>query len=252
MVRRRALNAVLSGFDSHCPCQKRNVMLAFDSNKNYQYLIDYSDVGEYDCEAEGCDSICRCYSISDVIIKLDISGYINICDANSIGNSDLEKAIDMLYVLRSIDKDSFNVNWSRSWYGDEVDEVLLNANPNDDASFNIMSLRERLDWLMWFEYGELFNAYTENTKLGFERILASDIVPSSNKNLDRKRVDFYSKLYEQDYLLQRAGKWFPAPIVIKEPAQKGKFKYKLIDGRHKFAAHQEANKKKISVIVLSK
>lgn len=206
--------------------------------------VDY--IREYNCKSSGCGDICRCSSIVETRVEdINISlitdrVYYNIFD-NSL-SSKRSSIIDSLLLdtntyidLYTIDRafrsrklylpNSWTVNISKGYYGEEIESVVVKPNIARDLEDILekalsLHLRERIEYLLILEYGYILPELA-NKNYKIITVSKSDIIFGSNihlKKVIKKDLNHYS---DNRYHGIRG-------IVIK----KGE-KYKLIDGYHR-------------------
>ena len=202
---------------------------------NYEY--------SYDCEANNCDSICRCGRMEDVYIKPNsideeqvIDGIINnifstINKKILLDNEILEYCIERILRRCNLgDESNYYVDYGPSYYGDEINCVSLQnigILSNKIAMMFSKSPLELIKFVLEDEYGYLIES-VEKAKNCFIKIVSSNklVIPNkrySNK-LDSKKIEKY-----KDYK-------YPIGIYVKNYK-----KYKVIDGYHRYFALVKPN-----------
>lgn len=233
----------------------------FDIHKNFVYYINYNYDNIYDCQNQGCyDDICRCSVIDNIdIYKIDISKiskeiYDDIFD-NSIAtkrNNNINKIlynIDEEFNLYSIDriirhfklwdKDSWESNIIRGYYGEEIDSIKIDNSIalkikkclND--IFSIRGLSSRIEFLLNLEYGHILPELI-GSKYKISEINKDDIIYF--------KKDYLKSCDKEDYYLDKNYNGIRGIVLPKD----GKFR--LIDGYHRFLSTDNKKIKMIEVI----
>ncbi len=231
-------------------------------NTNFQYKITYDERGYRDCENHGCkdEGICRCYSITDVkitsvnIYQIAKSIFNDIFDITSNQYKRNIKLNQLLFnynedvdiycidrILRNnklYNEDSWMVEWSSSYYGDEVDSIKIipplvekiESDINDLLLLN--SLKDKVEFLLIKEYGKLLDKIT-NKKYKIIEINKNDIVFGQQQYLESIDLSHYYSDKKYDLIrgvcLQDGSKW------------------KVIDGYHRLSSTQKETVKIIGI-----
>lgn len=218
------------------------------ANNNFFYSgvdVDYNR--DYHCEESGCDSICRCSTIVDKeITSIDT---IQIVDniyqkyfkntkeekrdlkLNEILN-DIDKTVNLytidriLRINRVWDKENWKINVSNSYYGEEIDSVILDdyiakkIEQDIEDSIELDYLSKRMELLLHLEYGYILpELIGKNYKV--DTIKKEDIIFGSDyhyRKIQRENLNHYS---DAKYKNIRG-------VVIPKDD-----KFKLIDGYHR-------------------
>lgn len=232
------------------------------SKIDFKYCVLYDYNTHYDCEANGCDSICRCGVIQNAnVISVDITQMVvAITDRyfdkslSAIRNSKINSlignvtseidfyTIDRILRINEVYKPS---NWDiqifNGYYGEEINEIILDnslaikiENQLEEA-FNITGLKERIEYLLTLEYGYILpdlkgRSYQVATIEKSKIIFGSD---NQYYKVSNDKLEHYS---DNKYLTYRG-------IVTPKGNE-----YRLIDGYHRCFASKD---KFIEVIVAS-
>lgn len=211
-------------------------------------FIDYVGYDYYvsnDCEAYGCDSICRCSKIEDLHITsvdvINMTDYIYELYFNNSKSSKRDRRINniignitddinyytidrILRVNKVFDIDNWDINICNGYYGEEVEDAILiesvavKIENQLGEAFNINELSRRIEYLLKLEYGYLLDTL-KGKNYEFITIDKSDILFGSKSQ--------YRKVKNMDLSYYKAYKSFRG-IVIEQNN-----KYKLIDGYHR-------------------
>lgn len=213
----------------------------FKSTKNFRSSVDYDLEYSYSCRESGCysEGICRCSTITSIEVRpLGLYEYVTIAKKISSG-SDLEKALDLLYLIRGINEHSFDVSTCSGYYGEEVASVTLNL-PDFWHQWNKLNPLQKTHYLLTQEYGFVLDHLKSLESISLKSLSLKKVAPSLNSNLNRQRIDFY-----EDYCSHSFDYY---PPIIAYADENG---YQLVDGRHKHQALKESGKRKANVIVLA-
>lgn len=196
--------------------------------------IDWTYSVEYDENRSHCrcsDDYCRCTTVSPVIIDIHYDSILK----------DLSKGLKLsdikLYcldrVIKSLIKiDSFSAYGVGGYYGEEVGVSLDNENEIYEAADMIKEKTEKecIEYALILEYGYLLDE-VKDKKWEIKKVNIKQVhPPNSYSKLNKETVDSYSG----DEVV----------LCISEGADN----YRIIDGRHRYAAAIKNNKKKISVL----
>jgi len=215
---------------------------------NFTYLVNYDYEGYSDCGANGCDSICRCYTIErawvsnvdaqyiESSIYRDLTGNLSKAEQRESNINSLLSNMDMdirryyvnrlLKIYRVWDKEAYTVYWEHDYYGDAVQSVKLDnqSKLQEDLSLINSDPEDLIVYLLEKEYGYLLDKLKgKSWKLDIVNI--SDIVfPQKehyykvNNKSESGLINYYS---DNDYNLPRG-------VVLKDGN-----KYRVIDGYHR-------------------
>jgi hypothetical protein len=225
-------------------------------NENFLYSgieIDYER--EYNCENSGCgdEGICRCSYIVDESVKSINISYIvdhiySILFDETLSSKrniildkllfDIDKDVN-IYTIDRIARncklhspDSWDINTSFGYYGQEVDSVTLKNDIVIEFESKLgtafsLGLKERIEYILGLEYGYILPEL-ENKNYKIININKSDIIFGSDghlKKVSKKDLKHYS---DSNYKGIRG-------IVVEKSG-----KYKLIDGYHRcFSTNKE-------------
>ena len=220
--------------------------------------IDYRR--EYNCENSGCndENICRCSYITDKSVEsIDMTSIVNqiysILFDESLSSKrniildkllfDIDKDINV-YTIDRIARscklylpESWDINVSGGYYGQEIDSVILNSKVSSDFESKLrialsLGLKERIEYILNLEYGYILPEL-ENKNYKILNVNKSDIIFGSDghlKKISKKDLKHYS---DSNYNGIRG-------IVVEKSG-----KYKLIDGYHRCFS---TNKEKVLVL----
>lgn len=230
------------------------------SEHNFSSVIDCDYDITTDCESWGCDTICRCSSISNEVVNSvnveSISKFIyelyfdNSVQSNrNIKIDSLITGVDEYFNFYTIDRilrinkiydsSSWDINVTNGYYGDEIESVNLKEDIAEKIQnqlsviFDVSNFSDRVKYLLKLEYGYILNDLKE-LEFHVEEVDKSLIYFGSKnhqKNVSEKYLEFYNDI---NYSLIRG-------VVIKSDNR-----YRLIDGYHRCS---KTNKNKIKLIV---
>jgi len=220
-------------------------------NTDFKYIIDYDIDGYRDCENHGCEDegICRCYTITDIIInnidvlKISKSIYDDIFLPESKEYKRNTKLNQLLFnynpevdlycidrILRSnniYNEESWKSEWSASYYGDEVDsikiesEIVSKIESDISSLLTLNSLKDKIEFLLIREYGKLVDKII-NKNYKIIEVNKKDIVFGQEQYLESiDPTNYYS---DKNYNL------------IKGVCLQDGSKWKVIDGYHRISS----------------
>lgn len=231
--------------------------------KDYKYGIDYETEGYSDCNHHGCndEGICRCFQITDIKIKnIDIL-YISNSIFSEIFNTKskqykrdnklnqilygFNQEIDLycidriLRINRLWDPENWEKNWSRGYYGDEVDSIEI-SDPiyqkiSSDISYilSLPSLKEKIEYVLIQEYGYLLEKIKPQ-KYEVIEVNKSDII--FGQDFYRKKVNTELEYYTDKHF-----------DLIKGVCLLDNGKWRVIDGYHRLLSSKKGRVKIISI-----
>lgn len=245
----------------------------FNKQKDWQYLVEVDYDWSYNCDAYGCDYICRCGTIENARVEEMSPYYASSLTIESFtGGSGTEGKFGQALAYRlfrhglSDFQEMFEVNVCGGYYGEEigsvelVDTVGLYNFQKEIERFNSSSNSERLRQVLSIEYGYLLPEVEQYKEWQLVQVAVEDVQASPDilKRTKKEIVESYQLLtpWYGPYSHRTAPDWFPGVVVV--PKGEG---YRLIDGFHRFKAwttkpgHMDAKKwsrlrkkKKIMVI----
>lgn len=226
--------------------------------------IEYEVDSHTNCEHHGCDDegICRCYTIDSVHIKhIDLSLISESAIRrynynNSSKSAERERKLSSLlygydgldeYCLNRIlvankvyDVNRWEASWSYNYYGDEIDDILLEMTTykkvveDIEYVFNLKTIKEKIEFLIILEYGTLLDKI-KNKNYEIIDVLKSDIILGQKIYADKISSDVYEHYTDDKFKLIRG-------ICIFENG-----KYRLIDGYHRVTSTKMKTVKIISI-----
>jgi len=231
----------------------------------FKYCTDFHYEGFHDCESYGCndEGVCRCYKITHAWIE---SVNINSMTEQIIGSiydtksveykrdlklngilSNVPDDINSYFVNRilTINKVFLPSNWEvtygPSYYGEEVDDVILNADlfnkivSDINLLLSLTFLSDKVELILNMEYGYLLPSLI-GREYFVQNIYKNQISFGQKEHLNKiqmKSIHYYS---DSDYKAKIRG------VVIADGNQ-----FKLIDGYHRMAA----TKKEIVPVIVA-
>lgn len=231
-------------------------------NTDFKYHINYDVDGHYNCSEHGCidEGICRCYSISDVkILDIDVN-YISISIFNDIFDTktlqykrnkklnqllfNYNEDVDLYCIDRILrthylyDEDSWEVKWSNSYYGDEVDSIKIKQSIVSKIEKDInnllclTSLKDKIEFILIKEYGKLLDKILEKSYKIIE-VNKKDIV--FGQELYKETLDPTHYYSDENYDLIRG-------ICLQDGS-----KWRVIDGYHRLSSTEKETVKIIGI-----
>lgn len=230
---------------------------------DFKYMVSYDYDTIYSCEESGCneEGICRCgYITNTYLYKVDISAivtniYSEIFD-NSIStkrhhainslwgiSKDIEKyTIDRILRINKVWKPEFwNINVGGGYYGQEIDEVILNEdivqklNSQLERAFEIDNLNQRIEYLLQLENGFILEGIKDK-KYQVSVIDIDDVIFSNTEHQRRVIIEELEHYSDKNYQGIRA-------VVQKDSDRK----WKVIDGYHRLS---KTENKLVKVIIV--
>jgi|GEM_PF-3842171 len=226
---------------------------------DFKYAVEYEIDEQLGYDHNECDGICRCRQISGVRIKEadpeTIASTIMCHKPHSFKiPKDLKPYFD--YALNRIvthsgacDVSQWNASVCRGYYGEEVDQITLAAEPLGRIVAGLSHLVNGvgcakpieifMEAALLAEYGYMLEGLDS---AGWQ------IVHIKPEEVYFPKAGHYMRTNPrtvQDYK-QNRDRWpHPVAVVMRDP--ENKYIYRLIDGRHRFLANQD--KKKIRVLL---
>lgn len=239
-------------------------------NYNYRYSIDYDNYGDYSCAESGCDDegICRCYKIDEVtinsvdLLSLTDDIFTQLFPNNSDSITLREKKLNSILYDFSIqsqdlinkyciyrilvkhkiyDTDKWSAQWSGGYYGDEVDDIVIDKSYFDPVikdindMISIPTMEGKIEFVLNLEYGRILDKLV-GKKYELKSISKDSIIfgqVNHLKNVLRKTLDFYSDIKYRG---------LPRGIAYKDGN-----KYRIVDGYHRVS---QTKQKDVLLIVV--
>lgn len=203
--------------------------------------IDYDE--DYDCEAFGCDSICRCRTIS--INKVDSVNIVGIITGlfDAINNCKIVLSPIEAYCLERIfnkylsSTHAYDVEVMGDYYGDELianfnQEIIKEIDIQFDKITSFDSDIEKIFLILGIEYGYLSPKVRQCTKVTIQDISLKEIKPQTEL---RKEVETRKLLPS-----------FPLGVLTKV----GEDSYRIVDGHHRYRNALKQKHSKGTYIIL--
>ena len=221
----------------------------------YDLLYDYDNYTS--CSESGCDEegICRCSTIEHAhVVSVNIPSMVNHIYDNYFDNSistkrnstintilgGVSKEIDIYTIDRILrinkvyEPSNWEVNICGGYYGEEIDDVILDdflaqkVEKEIDDAFNIIDLKERIEYLLILEYGNILPEL-KDCKYSIQKVERDSVIFGSDEHyrkVNEKKLDHYS---DKNY------------NGIRGIALLKKDKYRLIDGYHRCSTSESRN-----------
>lgn len=230
-------------------------MINITKDDNIQYYIEYNaetyfpgcaGCGYYD--DGGCVDYCRCESIESVRVNR-FYNWLRFNHFNYVSGTTVEKALDVWFLQKLNKKfdleNYFTFEKEPGYYGEELMGIYAtDALIEVFNKFNTLPLIEKLYFVLDLEYGRILPILKNINNLECKIVYMNKVVPTSNmKQMDAQLVS---------NLTRRLGQRSSADSILPTLCvDNGNGKYKLIDGRHRYQAHKQVNKRKINIMLLS-
>jgi len=223
-------------------------------SNSFQYSVVYNYDVEYSCHESGCDEegICRCSRIYDArVTKVDIELLTNeihnqLVDTTSLqGKRDIRLS-EIFYGGPEVDKycinriithyrlwnaDNWEVKVSCGYYGDEIDDVILNDIIFEQVSkdccdmIQLDTVGDKLRLVLTLEYGYLLDDI---------QVVDFDVIDITKDQIDFKKLNqnHIGNVQSEDLSFYKTDNYdLPRGIV-----RKSGDKYKIVDGFHRIIA----------------
>lgn len=215
---------------------------------DFKYMVSYDYDTIFSCEESGCieEGICRCGHITNTylnkvhISKITQNIYSEIFDKsistkrNNALNSlwgiseEIERyTIDRILRINKIWKpESWNINVSGGYYGQEIDDIVLNEdvvqilNSQLEKALEIDNLTDRVNYLLEIENGYLSDDL-ENSSFVVKTLNIEDIFFINKEHLKRVEIEDLEHYSDKNYTGIRG--------IVKKDGPK----WKVIDGYHR-------------------
>jgi hypothetical protein len=194
----------------------------------------------YDCENNKCNKICRCGEIVNSKIEdCNVSNFASLCKKYIKGKKDeikfycLERFLNEMVKKNPLGK-IFKIGTCGGYYGEEVEGVYLTSFAQKEVGIFIEQLNKKshtelIEIVLEKEYGYIL-PQIKNKQWHIDKFLLSDIDISFEHKFNIDKINEY-KSRNLSCLCRKINE-----------------KYRLIDGRHRYIAAINANKKKILTI----
>lgn len=207
-------------------------------NVHFRYSgVDYDYDTSRDCEAHGCDSICRCSIITSIRVRsVNASSLAEAIIRGLKIREDLDKyAIDRIVrSLKLYETNIWDVTKGPGYYGEEITGVDLPWDTKGELRQtieNYINAPNKIEFLLQLEYGYLLPVVT-NKKWEIRSVPIGQVVAAQDDY--RKKVS--GDLYKE----------YDGVVAIVVPNGD---KLRLIDGYHRYVSAVNNNKRKIQVII---
>lgn len=222
-------------------------------DKSDESIVDYFMRFSNDCDASGCDSICRCSLFDSITVDRIKFGDLALRLCNPFDPIDAY-IIERLLVFKNKEYDLYPEDWvnvqvtvSNGYYGEEVDCVGVNLEGQElsieeifNTTFQHLSPFEKIQTILMMEYGEVSETLKGCSEVSIKRVQLSDLQATNKQHLKNSKVN--SLLYTRDI-----------PIGIYKKLGK---KYNVVDGYHRLssvmdnASYFASSANKIDIIVM--
>ena len=218
-------------------------------NWRYSSGVDYDYDSYRDCEANGCDGICRCERLMNLrVTSVDVNCFArNVCKEMKLTDSTehqiLEYCIDRLLRLHRVyESNAWDLSASMSYYGEEVNSVRLDSSIASNLGKDIavlLATENPIEFILQKEYDFLLPEL-----IGQKWTV--DSVPFKNIHLGAVR--------HMQKINQEASKIYAnytGVLAVCLPAEDEKEHYRVIDGYHRVTTMQrEHPKTRIAKIIV--
>lgn len=211
-------------------------------------VIDYDYDMSHDCEANGCDSICRCGRIQNArVTQVRPYGVISSVVSSSC-KPILKYCVGRVITHMVNDPVVWELRIGGGYYGQEVYGADLRYDTANELKeilqelVKVRTAKGQIEFALNVEYGYVLDSIKKAT--GFEvqdvEIRNMSLVRSEEhyRRLDKKAVEYYKGVMEH--------RRFKEPIAL---CLRGDFGLRLIDGYHRMRGAEEAKKNKVKIIV---
>jgi len=234
--------------------RKKSEIRIPDMNKNWHYSsgVDYDYDTYSNCEAEGCDGICRCSRLTNLrVTHVNINYFADSVSNNmNLNQKDpqhliLRYCVDRILRLhKAYESSVWNVDVCSSYYGEEVCGVSLDSDLANNLKREFKKLliaKNPIEFVLKQEYDhllpELENENWELRKVPFKNLHLGAI--RHMQKINRKE----SKIYEN----------YIGALAVCLPAEDEPDHYRVIDGYHRVTAMKRHHPKtRTATIVVPK
>jgi hypothetical protein len=220
------------------------------------YMIDYDCDYSYDCKSAGCDSICRCGKIHNIIINS-----IN-CDLSNVSISEqysdkrgakrrknysqtrIEKyCVDrLLRIYKTYDKSLYRLIVEGGYYGEEISGFKFEK--QDELVSSIVKLLnfdndlDKIKFTLSEEYSYILNTINNSKSIDVITIKLESVIMNEEyiQRLKKNLMQFGDYNFEPN---------IPVGLVRREGGD-----FILIDGYHRFISLKNKNVEKASYLVI--
>ena len=210
---------------------------------NLQWIVDYDyDRSSCHCDAYESGDYCRCTTIERTWIeKVNVRDVVSeLYHKHCRTDSYIDKyCFDRIcHAFKIYDKDLYEVETGRGYYGEEVYGVYFeNEEKIFDAYYELFALNTVLDkvkFCLELEYSYLIDWVASAT--------SAAIIDVSPKNIRLPQTEYFIKV-DKDVIEEYKGRDLPIAVCIRD----GDY-YRLIDGYHRFVANKDRDD--VEIIIL--
>lgn len=219
------------------------------------YDIDYDCDYQYNCEAEGCGSICRCvkiknlsirnlnFGLKDLHINKSYKDKANKKKSKSYNKTPIDSyCFDRLMrIYKTYDKNLYKLSIGDGYYGEEVVGFQFeNMDSFCKSVEKVLSLDNEIDKIKCVlneEYSYVLDSIENVKSVSIENV-DLNIICLNNDYLMRLKKDACQNNYNFEPEV-------PVGVLLKSGND-----YRLIDGYHRFTALKVLNQSQASYIVL--
>lgn len=219
------------------------------------YDIDYDCDYQYNCEAEGCDSICRCgkiknltiinlnFGLKDLHINKFYKDKANRKRSKPYNKTPIESyCFDRLMrIYKTYDKSLYKLLIGYSYYGEEVyDFQFENMDSFCNSVKKVLSLDDEVDKIKYIlneEYSYILDSIKDVESVSIENVNLNKICLNNDYSM-RLKKDAGQNNYNFEPEV-------PVGVLLKSGND-----YRLIDGYHRFTTLKSLNQSQASYIVL--
>lgn len=212
---------------------------------NPRWYVDVEYDSYYNCEANGCDSICRCGRLSNLRVeKVNLSpSMVTIIYPHQMKRGVKQKTykpsvidqycIDRLLRIHKVyDTSAYEVGVERGYYGEEVGDVSFNR--SCELISDVTKLMEcktdaqKVKFVLEREYAYVLDLIKDTTEVAVVSKKPATLITN---------VDYLARIKREPYDI---GEFLPVGVIYRD---------RLLDGYHRFSTLDP--KKQYPFIVLS-
>jgi hypothetical protein len=228
-------------------------IVAPDMYKNWKYGsgVDYDYDSHRDCEAHGCDSICRCEQLLNLRVTSVSVEYFarNICDDMNLNTKDMNHRIlrycvdRLVRIYGAYKPESWDLSATHGYYGEEVGSIHLEREVANDISSgikNLLACDNPIEFVLNQEYDFLLPEL-QDQKWTIAKVMPKQVhlgAVGHMRKVDREA----SKVY--------AHYTGPVGVAIVDGAKSSVPQFRLIDGYHRFVSLMKEHPKTKFVEIL--
>lgn len=214
---------------------------------NFKYSIEIEYSSEYNCERNGCDSICRCGRIVDQKILSGPSTWLKLYEhywqPKNKDNYSIDDVLAYHLVRHTFNINDYNISVCGGYYGEEIDSVNLSNNDvyRKQVMFDsLKTTKDKMECVLSFEYGYILPELKNINDWELKKVPRDSIQFGKCKPDPLLINEYKTQLNQKTYIPrgEKTNNTFYNALKLYSPIclEKTPGKYEIIDGHHKFFA----------------